>query len=171
MLPELNKIKGIHPGVILKREIKKRGLKNKDLASMLNEHAQTISAIIKEKRSINPKLSIKLGENFGIEADYFMLLQASYDVKHVNFLEFKNKKPDTRKIRKILFWDTDFDKIDWQKNKRAIIKRIFERGSEAEIKEILNFYGLEIVRKEVANIKESYLPTFAKNVERYINFK
>ncbi len=171
MLPELNKIKGIHPGVILKREIKKRGIKNKDFASMVNEHAQTISAIIKEKRSINPKLSIKLGENLGIDADYFMILQASYDVKHADISEFKNTIPDLNKIRRILFWDTDFDKIDWQKNKRAIIKRIFERGSEIEIKEILNFYGLEIVQKEIANIKESYLPTFVQNVNRYLNTK
>lgn len=29
-----------------------------------------------------------------------------------------------------LFWDTDFDKLDWNTNKRYIINRIFERGNE-----------------------------------------
>ena len=56
MLPELSKIKGIHPGAIIKREIKSRGLKNNELANSLNEHAQTISSILNEKRGINPSL-------------------------------------------------------------------------------------------------------------------
>ncbi|MCW3805718.1 helix-turn-helix transcriptional regulator [Plebeiibacterium marinum] len=168
MLPELNKIKGIHPGAILNREIKKRGLKNKDFASMVNEHAQTISAIIKEKRGVNPKLSIKLGMNLGVDVDYFMLLQASYDVKQASISEIVSKTPDLNKIRKILFWDTDFDKIDWQRNKRAIIKRVFERGNETEIKEILKFYGKETVKAEIENIKESYLTSFALNIDRYL---
>lgn len=38
MLPEISKIKGIHPGVILKREIQSRGLKNNALANSLHEH-------------------------------------------------------------------------------------------------------------------------------------
>jgi len=168
MLPDIDKIKGIHPGAILKREIKKRGLKNKDLASMVNEHAQTISSIIKEKRSVNPRLSIKLGLNLGVDADYFMLLQASYDVKRIGILETKKNTPEISKIRKILFWDTDFDTIDWQKSKRAIIKRIFERGNDLEINEILRFYGLKSIKEEINQICESYLPTFEQNVEKYL---
>ena len=83
MIPELSKIKGIHPGAILKRELKKLGLKNNELADKLEEHKQTISAILHQKRGINATLSIKLGHFFGIEEDYFMLLQASYEVKIV----------------------------------------------------------------------------------------
>ncbi|MGQ1788130.1 MULTISPECIES: HigA family addiction module antitoxin [unclassified Saccharicrinis] len=169
MLPDINKIKGIHPGAILKREIKKRGLKNKDLALMVDEHAQTISAILKEKRSINPKLSIRLGKQLGVEEDYFMLLQASYDVKKA-YQETSNKLfPNPKSIRKAIFWDTDFDKIDWLKNKRAIIKRIFERGNELEINEILNFYGTKEVRNEIRNIGSSYLDSFSKNVAKYLH--
>jgi plasmid maintenance system antidote protein VapI len=54
MLPDIETIKGIHPGIIIARELKNRRLKKKDLALFIDEHAQTISAIIKEKRSINP---------------------------------------------------------------------------------------------------------------------
>ncbi len=169
MLPELNKIKGIHPGAILKREIKKRGLKNKDLAFMVDEHAQTISAILKEKRSVNPKLSIRLGEQLGVEEDYFMLLQASYDVKKACLQKSNKLIPNLKLIRTALFWDTDFDKIDWLKNKRAIIKRVFERGNELEISEILNFYGNTEVRHEIQNIGNSYLDSFSKNVAKYLH--
>ncbi len=169
MLPQIDKIKGIHPGVILKREIEKRGLKNKDLASMVDEHAQTISAILKEKRSINPKLSVKLGLKLGVEDDYFMLLQASYDVKQVHAEESKRLVPNLKNIRKALFWDTDFNKIDWIKNKRAIIKRVFERGSESEIQEIIQFYGIANLREEINNIGSSYLDSFKKNVQKYMH--
>lgn len=168
MLPNIDKIKGIHPGIILKREISKRGLKNKDLALMVDEHAQTISAILKAKRSINPKLSIKLGRNLDVESDYFMLLQASYDVKLVNSSVSNKPLPNVNKIRKALFWDTDFNKIDWVKSRHAIIKRIFERGNKTEISEIIRFYGYETVKNEIEKIEASYLPSFKQNVEKYI---
>lgn len=168
MLPNIDKIKGIHPGIILKREINKRGLKNKELALMVNEHAQTISAILKAKRSMNPKLSIMLGINFEVESDYFMLLQASYDVKQANSKYLVKRTPNIQNIRKVLFWDTDFNKIDWIKSRYAIVKRIFERGNKIEISEILNFYGYETVKSELDKIKSSYLPSFQQNVEKYI---
>jgi addiction module HigA family antidote len=168
MLPDINKIKGVHPGAIIRREIKKRGLKNKDFALEVNVHAQTISAIIKEKRSITPKLSIRLGTNLGVESDYFMLLQASYNVKQAQLQSKSQLTPNLKKIRKNLFWDTDFSKIDWQKNKRSIIKRIFERGNDEEIKEIINFYGIDVVKRELKHIKQSFIPSFEVNVKKYI---
>ncbi len=167
MLPEINKIKGIHPGIILKREIARRGLKNKELAMMVNEHAQTISAILKGKRSINPRLSVKLGKKMAVDPAYFMMLQTLYDVKK-EYEELTDKPtPNLEKIRKVLFWDTDFNRIDWIKNKRAIIKRIFERGNDKEISEIIQFYSQEAVKQELDKIRNSHLPSFKKNVDKY----
>ena len=88
MLPKLSKIKGVHPGAILRRELKIRNLKSNDLAVCISEHKQTISAILNKRRSINPKLSIKLSKQFNVDDDYFMLLQSSYDVK-IATLEFE----------------------------------------------------------------------------------
>ena len=169
MLPDINKIKGIHPGAILKREIKKRGMKNKDLALLISVQEQAISATLKEKRGITPGLSIKLGISLGVDSDYFMLLQASYDVKKAQSLTIKHLTPNLKNIRKVLFWDTDFNKIDWEKNRKAIIKRIFERGNRKEIYEIINFYGFENVKDELNEINESYLPSFGYNVKKYVN--
>ncbi len=100
MMPKISKIKGIHPGAILKKEIKNLGLKNKELAVFVNEHAQTISAILNEKRSMNPKLSIKLGLQLEVAEDYFMLLQASYDVKVLLSNKPNPQTPNLEKIRK-----------------------------------------------------------------------
>ncbi len=169
MLPRYKDIKGIHPGAILKRELRKRNIKSIALAKSIKEHPQTINAITQERRGINPKLSIKLGKILGADSDYFMLLQASYEVK---VIEMKNKNSDgslSDKIRRVIFWDTDFDKIDWNKNRRAVIKRILERGTENEIKELIAFYGLDTIRLEIRNIKSHFLPSYQENIKRYIN--
>ncbi len=167
MIPEFSKIKGIPPSAILKRELKNRNIKSKELADSIGEHKQTISAILNGRRGINPSLSIKLGHFFNIDEDYFLLLQASYDVKKIKQKEYLSQKPNLKLIRKSLFWDTDFDNIDWQKNKRAVIKRIFERGNEQEIKAILSFYTKKIVVEELKTIKGSFLPSFQENVTKY----
>ncbi len=166
MLPKISKIKGVHPGAILKREIKLRGIKNKELAHSIDEHAQTISAILNEKRGINPKLSIKLGEQLGVDKDYFMILQASYDVKMAK-KSILSKSPNLNKIRKALFWDTDINKIDWDKNKTAVLRRIFERGNEKEIEEIISFYGFKTVKNELKNTSNNFLPSYKENLIKH----
>jgi len=166
MLPSLNKIKGIHPGSLLQWELKNRNVKSSELAKAIDEHKQTISAILNKRRDINPLLSIKLSKEFKVEKDYFMLLQASYDVKIAAESEIKNT-PNLDNIRKALFWDTSIDKIDWNKNKRAVIKRVLERGNSTEINEIISFYGRTKVSNEIKSIKESHLPSFDKNIKEY----
>lgn len=166
MLPELDKIKGIHPGAILRRELKIRGLKGVDLANSIDEHKQTISAIINKRRDINPKLSIKLSQQFDVDEDYFMMLQASYDVKKASESEVK-KIPNLENIREVLFWDTTLAKIDWEKNKKSVVKRILERGNSIEINEIISFYGRETISKIIDSIENSQLDSFEQNIELY----
>jgi hypothetical protein len=51
-----------------------------------------------------------------------------------------------------LFWDTDINNIDWQKQYKAVIRRVFERGNEKEKSEITRFYGLQKVNSAVSTI-------------------
>lgn len=164
MLPKLKKIKGIHPGEVLRWALNNRNLKGSALADAIGEHKQTISAILNKRRGINPKLSIKLSKEFQTDNDYFMLLQASHDVKIIAESEIK-PIPNIDNIRRIIFWDTNFDKIDWIKNKKAVIKRILERGNNTEINEIISFYGRKAIANEIKSMKRnSYLPSFEKNI-------
>ncbi|WP_185153944.1 transcriptional regulator [Dysgonomonas sp. ZJ279] len=168
MLPEITKIRGVHPGAVLSRELRKRGWESKQFALSLGEYPQTINAISKERRGINPALSIKLGHALGTDEEYFMLLQAYYEIEKERKALLKNQqKPDLSKIRNVLFWDTDINKIDWQKQKKAIIRRIFERGNDLEIKEIISFYGRDLIIEEVKTIPQ-FLPSLAENVEKYL---
>jgi addiction module HigA family antidote len=168
MLPEISKIKGIHPGAILKRELKIRSMKSSELAKLVNEHKQTISAILNERRSINPGLSIKLAKEFGVAADYFMHVQASHIIDIELKKDAEKNTPNLNKIRKIVFWDTDFNLLDWEKQKSAIIKRIFERGNDTEITEIISFYGLSTVKQTIYTAKSNFLPSFDQNVNKYL---
>lgn len=168
MLPELNKVRGIHPGAILKRELKKRNIKSIQLAREIHEHPQTINAITKEKRGINPGLSIKLGDFFGCRNDYFMLLQASFEVERVTLKGTRSGATLADKIRKSIFWDTQIETIDWEKHKRSVIQRLLERGNGAEIKELIRFYGLNTIKEEIASISNTFSTEYEKNVNEYI---
>lgn len=166
MLPSLIKIKGVHPGAIIKRELKKQNLKSIELANSINEYPQTINAVTQERRGINPKLSIKLGEYFKVSPDYFMLLQASYDV--MDLLSQNIENSILGKFRESLFWDTSIEKIDSIKHKRAIIQRVLERGNKEEIEELVSYYGLAEIRKEIQKIGASFIPQYEINVRNYI---
>ena len=61
------------------------------------------------------------------------------------------QQPDTSKLRPVLFWDTKMESIDWQRQKAAVIKRVFERGNDLEKETIIKFYGQHVV-DEVLNI-------------------
>ncbi|WP_225312598.1 helix-turn-helix transcriptional regulator [Pseudotamlana haliotis] len=76
----IEKYKGIHPGFILDRELKKRMIRQRPFTLSINEHPQTLNAITKGKRSINLPLALKIEEKLGIEEGTFSLLQTFYDI-------------------------------------------------------------------------------------------
>lgn len=78
----------------------------------------------------------------GYEEGFLSILQSYYDIKRYKDRKLANLYPGSPHIRKILFWDTDFDKINWGKSKKAVIQRVLERGSKEEIDEIKRFYDI-----------------------------
>ena len=80
-----------------------------------------------------------------------------------------SNKPDLSKIRKTLFWDTTFDRIDFTAHSRYVINRVFERGTEEEIKEIIHFYGIETIKNEIRlDRKSPFERKIRENLEKYI---
>ena len=72
-----------------------------------------------------------------------MTLQVLYDIKKAK--KKLSNQPDLSKFRTALFWDTNIEMIDWEKQKKAVIKRIFRRGDATEKTAITDFYGIEII--------------------------
>jgi hypothetical protein len=50
-----------------------------------------------------------------------------------------------------LFWDIDLRHFDENKNRRIIIERVFSMGDLSDIKTIIQFYGIEIIKLEIVN--------------------
>jgi len=82
-------------------------------------------------------------------------LQVYYETRLIRQKPGLSPHPDLSKPRRILFWDTDFDKIDWQHQQNAIIQRVFERGNEEEKNEITRFYGADKVNVVMAKERPS----------------
>ena len=154
MKKDLNILKGIHPGFVLERELEKRQIRKGNFALQIQEHPQTLSTITKGKRDMNIGLALKIEQMLGIEEGFFMILQVYYDIEQEKKKQ-NSEQPNLSIIRSILFWDTKTEKIDWQKQKRAIIKRIFERGNEMEKNEITRFYGNETISKVLNHVQHA----------------
>ena len=68
-------------------------------------------------------------------------------MKQEKHKQHSNAYPDLTRLRPGLFWDTDINKIDWPRQREAVIKRIFERGNEEEKTEIARFYGDSMIQE------------------------
>ncbi|MGM8362450.1 helix-turn-helix transcriptional regulator [Flavobacterium sp. ARAG 55.4] len=142
----IEKYKGIHPGIILERLLKKKAISQRPFALSIGEHPQTLNAITKGKRKLNIALALKIEEKLSLEEGSLALLQTYFDINDEKS-KTKQNTPDLTLLRKSLFWDTDISKIDWQKQSIAVIKRVFERGNAIEIEEIKRFYKSDQIKK------------------------
>ena len=142
-----DRYKGIHPGAVIARELKKRKLLQRPFAISIAEHPQTLNAIIKGKRGVNTALALKIEKALDLEEGALMVLQVYYDIRAEKQKSEIAAHPDFSIIRKILFWDTDMYKIDWEKYYKYVIRRIFERGNDEEKMEILRYYGPEKINE------------------------
>lgn len=135
-------IKGIHPGKFIERELNKKSLTQRALAEDTGIPYQTINAIIAGRRCLTTEQAIKIDKTLGYEEGFLAILQTHYDIKQYKEKAFANLYTEAPRIRKSLFWDADFNKINWGKYKESVIKRVFERGNKDEIDEITRFYNL-----------------------------
>lgn len=69
-----------HPGRLLKRELKARGLSANRLALDLGVPSGRITDILNERRSITADTAIRLGRYFGNAAQFWLDLQGQYDI-------------------------------------------------------------------------------------------
>lgn len=157
MIKQFEKYKGIHPGIVFDRELKKRSIKQRPFALSLEEHPQTLNAITKGKRSIGTALALKIERGLGLEEGTLVLLQAYYDIQRIKEKESQDT-PNLNILSKALFWDTDIQYINWNRQYRAVIQRIFERGNENDKNEIIRFYGTDKIEQALqeSNLRKPY---------------
>lgn len=66
----INALKGIHPGKLIERDLKKRDISQRLLAERIGEHYQTVNAVIKGRRNLTVEMSVKLDDFLGYEDEY-----------------------------------------------------------------------------------------------------
>ncbi len=59
-------------------------------------------------------------------------------------MESKKNKPV---FDKRIFWDVDFEKLDYDNKTSFIIERVFERGDVDDIRQCRRYYGDERIRE------------------------
>ena len=59
-------------------------------------------------------------------------------------------------FHKRIFWDVDFEKLDYEAKANFVIERVFERGDVDDIRQCRRYYGDEKVKTALLNAK--YLP-------------
>lgn len=152
----IENIKGMHPGALIKHELIKKKISQRKFAASIDEHWQILNAVINEKRGISLGTALKIEKEFGYQEGFLMILQVYYDIEKQKQKEIRKGLKGIPNVRRILFWDTDFDSIDWAASKESIISRVLERGSEEEKSEIARYYGLTIADLNDYLHKSSY---------------
>lgn len=77
----VNGMRAIHPGEILKGELDELSLSANALAKALDVPTNRITAILNEQRGVTADTALRLAKFFGTTPDFWMSLQSSYDVK------------------------------------------------------------------------------------------
>ena len=71
-----------------------------------------------------------------------------------------------------IFWDVDFDKLDYDAKASFVIERVFERGDVEDIRQCRRYYGDEKVGHALLNAKylpEHRIPLAAAVIGRELN--
>lgn len=88
-------LRNIHPGEVLKEEfLKPMGITVYRLSKETGLSQTRISQIIKGERSITAETALKLGKFFSVPAEFWMNLQALYDIEEAQ----KRYKKDIESI-------------------------------------------------------------------------
>ena len=90
----MERLPNIHPGEILQKDfLDEFGLSAYRLAKDIGVNRIRISEILRGRRDVTPDTAIRLGLYFGIEPEFWLNLQAHYNLveaRHVNHENYQN---------------------------------------------------------------------------------
>ena len=73
-------MRAVHPGEVLKGELEELGITPTELARQIEVPANRVSQIIAGKRSVTGDTALRFGHWFGVEPQFWLNLQAQYDL-------------------------------------------------------------------------------------------
>jgi len=171
MYEQYLQLSSIPCGAILNRIMTKEGISQSQLAERSGIVRQRICDYLANRRRITVEASLCLEKALRISIEgFFYRIQANHDIYTcMQKLAIKNR-PNLEHFRKAVFWDTDIEKLDWDKNRKWIIRRVFEYGGEEEIFETIRFYGKENIKEVLSEITdERKAENRNENMKKYLN--
>lgn len=134
--------KGIPAGKLISFMLEKLGYSQSEFSQRIHIQPQLLNSIIKGHRPIPLALCLTLDNELGFTEGSFAFLQLQNQINHIKEknIQIYDGVPA---IRRIVFWDTDFDKIDWSRHKDYVVRRVMDYGNEEEKQEIRRFYGIQ----------------------------
>ena len=77
----INGLPPIHPGEYIREALDDLGITQAALAKTLGISSMRISHLVREERPVTAELALRLGQAFGQSPQYWLNLQADYDLK------------------------------------------------------------------------------------------
>ena len=126
-------------GTLIRKALKERHLSQRCLALSTGLSYGHVNGIVNNNRKAGQISASKIEKCLCISSGLLLKiqkfqLQREAELKHIIM---EGAKPS---IRRYVFWDINFDKLDWQKNKVFIIKRVEQYGTEEEKDAVARFY-------------------------------
>lgn len=153
----------IHPGEILKAELIERGIKQRIFAGDLGMAANQMNEILKGKRNISPEVAILIESALGIEAIFWMNLQASYDINRARL-----DAEIAKKAENIKNWKTLKNNIPFTYFRK---EKILNGDPETDIETICSIYSLINAQDILSSNQLSGLHRFKKSSAHQIDEK
>lgn len=92
-----------HPGEVLREEIESRGITQTKLANEIGVRVSLLNELINGKRKFTIEYAMMIEAALGIDADFWIRMQANYDRKMVNLnKKFMDKISHIRRIAAVL---------------------------------------------------------------------
>jgi addiction module HigA family antidote len=79
-----------HPGVLLNDEIEYRGITQPELAAWMKIDTNELGVVLHGEKSIDAEFALKLEKVLGVDAYYWLRMQAKYDIDSLRIKEWKN---------------------------------------------------------------------------------
>ncbi len=77
----INGLPPVHPGEYIREALEELGMTQAALAKTLGISSMRISHLVREERPVTAELALRLGQAFGQSPQYWLNLQADYDLK------------------------------------------------------------------------------------------
>ena len=92
-----------HPGEVLRDEIESRGITQTKLANEIGVRVSLLNELINGKRNFTIEYAMMIEAALGIDADFWIRMQANYDRKMANLNKnFMDKISHIRRIAAVL---------------------------------------------------------------------